>query len=162
MSIKMIEDIDMEFTDLMHQRLNTYLNTHDLGAGVYSMISGGVPCSIAAINLIISGELTDDIPDCMSEVIGRFIVRIQDAMPKEIRNSQEWKELLPRAAGTGRKKEKARQEAIAEWMWGILGEPEVSTDAIGFGDEWRDEWRDMLRERTTAVGQVGYACEKTN
>jgi hypothetical protein len=146
----------MQFTDLMHQRLITYLNTHDLGAGLYSLMPGGVPCSIAAINLIISGEVTDDIPDCMSEVVGRFIIRMQDAMPKETRNSQEWKELLPRAAGTGREKEEARQEAIAKWMWGVWGEIGflLGADATGFGDEWRD----MLRERTAAEAEAEAAC----
>jgi hypothetical protein len=58
-------------------------------------------CSIAAINLALTGELTDDIPDCMSEVIGRWIIPTQDAMPAELRNSPRWKSLLPLAAGTG-------------------------------------------------------------
>jgi len=44
-------------------------------------------CSIAAINLALSGKLTDEIPDCMSEVIGKWIIRIQDSMPDDMRNS---------------------------------------------------------------------------
>lgn len=63
-------------------------------------------CSIVAINLALTGKLTDEIPDCMSPVIGNWIIRIQDAMPEEMRNSEEWKSLLPFAAGTGREFEK--------------------------------------------------------
>ena len=75
-------------------------------------------CSIAAINLALTGELTDDIPSCMSEVIGQWIIKIQDSMPDEMRNSLEWKLLLPLAAGTGREKEKERLQIILDWMWG--------------------------------------------
>lgn len=42
--------------------------------------------SIASINLALTGQLTDDIPACMSPVIGRWIIRVQDRMPYEIRN----------------------------------------------------------------------------
>ncbi|MGL5733857.1 MAG: hypothetical protein ACRCYS_03230, partial [Beijerinckiaceae bacterium] len=38
-------------------------------------------CSVAAINLALSGTLSDDIPACMSRVIGRWIIRTQDSMP---------------------------------------------------------------------------------
>ena len=68
-------------------------------------------CSIAAINLALTGELTDHIPDCMSLVIGKWIIVVQDAVPDELRNSAEWRRLLPLAAGTGRARadEEARQ-----------------------------------------------------
>jgi hypothetical protein len=46
-------------------------------------------CSIAAINLTLSGELSDTIPLCMSEVIGKWIIPMQDAMPDTMRNSTE-------------------------------------------------------------------------
>ena len=81
-------------------------------------------CSIAAINLALTGRLTDRIPDCMSEVVGKWIIVVQDAMPDKMRNSPAWKSLLPLAAGTGREREPERerqrtasrlQRAAARW-----------------------------------------------
>src|SRR5690606_14402171 len=77
-------------------------------------------CSIAAINLALSGDLTDDIPECMSPTIGRWIIQVQDTMPAEIRNSAEWRGLLPLAAGTGREHEEERRAVILDWMWGTV------------------------------------------
>ena len=79
--------------------------------------SGYEACSIASINLALTGELTARVPDCMSLVIGRWIIYVQDEMPEELRNSDEWKELLPIAAGTGRARERERASYIFEWVW---------------------------------------------
>ena len=108
-------------------------------------------CSIAAINLALSGELTDDIPPCMSEVIGSWIIRVQDSMPSDMRNSARWKQLLPRAAGTGRVKEKERLDIILEWMWGtVLPSIQPIADKRGFGTEWKR----MTTERTKAAANA--------
>lgn len=102
-------------------------------------------CSIAAINLALTGVLADTIPECMSEVIGKWIIKVQDSMPAEMRNSAEWKRLLPLAAGTGRKREKERLEIILSWMWDtVLPTLQPIADAKGF----KDEWRLMLQQRT--------------
>ena len=102
-------------------------------------------CSIAAINLALSGEMTDEIPDCMSEVIGRWIIVVQDAMPTALRNSERWKSLLPLAAGTGREREQERLDIILEWMWGtVLPSLQLLADQQGFGDQWKK----MTTERT--------------
>jgi hypothetical protein len=108
-------------------------------------------CSIAAINLALSGKLTDDIPDCMSEVIGQWIITTQDAMPDEMRNSDRWKSLLPLAAGTGRDKEKERLAIIQDWMWKtVLPSVQPLADERGFGDVWRS----MTTERTKAAARA--------
>jgi hypothetical protein len=105
-------------------------------------------CSIAAINLALTGRLTDQIPDCMSEVIGNWIIRAQDAMPDAMRNSAAWKSLLPLAAGTGRDHEQEREALILEWMWGtVLPYAQPIADAGGYGEQWRD----MCEERTAAA-----------
>jgi len=111
-------------------------------------------CSIAAINLALTGELTDRIPDCMSEVIGRWIIQIQDRMPKSIRNSAEWKRLLPLAAGTSRDKEQQRLALIMDWMWRTLSLVQPVADANGFGTEWAA----MLREKTRAAAAAAYTA----
>ena len=51
-------------------------------------------CSIAAINLAMTGTLTDYVPACMSVVVGRWIITVQDRMPATIRDSAAWRELL--------------------------------------------------------------------
>ena len=108
-------------------------------------------CSIAAINLALTGELTDAIPDCMSVVIGQWIITTQDSMPDEMRNSDRWKSLLPLAAGTGREKEKERLAIILDWMWGtVLPTLQPLADKRGFGDAWRR----MTTERTAEAEAV--------
>lgn len=105
-------------------------------------------CSITAINLALTGKLTDNIPACMSAVIGRWIIGVQDAMPSEMRNSAEWKRLLPLAAGTGRKHEKERMDIVVDWMWSaVLPTLQPVADCHGFGNEWRA----MLCEKTSAA-----------
>jgi hypothetical protein len=112
-------------------------------------------CSIAAINLALTGKLTDDIPPCMSEVIGRWIISAQDAMPDEMRNSERWKQLLPLAAGTGRDKEQERLQIILDWMWGtVLPTLQLLADANGFGAEWQT----MTTERTGAAAWAARAA----
>ena len=108
-------------------------------------------CSIAAINLALSGRLTDSIPDCMSKVIGRWIIVIQDAMPDEVRNSDRWKSLLPLAAGTGRAMEQERLAIILDWMWEIvLPTLQPLANQQGFGKQWQQ----MLADRTAESAQA--------
>jgi hypothetical protein len=108
-------------------------------------------CSIAAINLALSGKLTDDIPDCMSEVIGNWVIKVQDAMPDDMRNSARWKSLLPLAAGTGRDKEKKRLAMILDWMWeSVLPTLQPLADKHGFGREWQT----MTKKRTEAAARA--------
>jgi hypothetical protein len=111
-------------------------------------------CSIAAINLALTGKLTDDIPDCMSPVIGQWIIGVQDRMPTELRNSAGWKALLPLAAGTGRSHEKERLATIMDWMWSrVLPALQQAADRGGYGDEWSR----MTQERTY---DAAYAAKK--
>ncbi len=112
-------------------------------------------CSIAAINLALTGKLTDDIPPCMSEVIGKWIIQIQDSMPDDMRNSERWKQLLPRAAGTGRAKEKERLDVILDWMWGtVLPTLQPLAEKHGFGREWQT----MTTERTKVAAWAAKAA----
>jgi hypothetical protein len=116
--------------------------------------------SIAAINLALSGRLTDSIPDCMSRVIGQWIIVVQDAMPDAVRNSERWKSLLPMAAGTGRVNEQERLDIILDWMWvTVLPSLQPLADQQGFGKQWQQ----MTTERTaksadaTAWATLGWA-----
>ena len=141
-----------EFTLEAKEKLIFYLNTHTLPKGLGTEEAA---CSIAAINLAISGELTDTIPECMSKVIGKWIINIQDAIPTELRNSTEWKFLLPQAAGTGREKEQERKEIIMNWMWTIvLPIIQPIADKKGFGTKWKQ----MCELKTIAAAAAAAAA----
>jgi len=131
-------------TDQQRAAIAAKLETMSLPSGLGDEHAA---CSIAAINLALTGRLTDDIPACMSEVIGKWIITVQDAMPDAMRNSSEWKSLLPLAAGTGREHEDKRLALILDWMWGtVLPMLQPQADAGGYGPQWRA----MCEERTSA------------
>ena len=84
----------------------------------------------------------------MSAVIGRWVIDVQDAMPEDLRNSDDWKAALVRAAGTGRNHERERLDIILEWMW-TTALPSLQPLA----DEYRlgEQWRQMCIERSVEV-----------
>ena len=123
--------------------IREFLDSHpDLAVGVGTEERA---CSIASINLALTGTLTDTIPPCMSEVIGKWIIVVQDAMPAEIRNSAAWRAALVDAAGTGRKREQERLDVLLAWMWEAVL-PHLLPLAIDLG--FNAEWIMMLTERT--------------
>jgi len=116
-------------------------------------------CSVAAINLALFNALTDGIPDCMSQVVGCWIIGVQDVMPDAMRNSKRWKAALPLAAGTGRRHELERLDLVYEWMWTrVLPFLQTTADVDGYGAEWREmiETR-TLESRARAAQAVGLA-----
>jgi hypothetical protein len=122
--------------------LEAYLATHTLPKGLGDTESA---CTLAAINLAMSGDLTDDIPDCMSEVLGRAAIGLQDAMPDEMRNGQRYKRLIPDMPGTGRAQEQERLAIMLDWVWtAVLPHLQPIADKDGFGEQWRL----MCKERT--------------
>ena len=59
-------------------------------------------------------------------------------MPAGLRNSAEWRELLPLAAGTGRACEQERLDLLLDWMWGTaLPIMQPLADTKGLGALWR-------------------------
>lgn len=73
----------------------------------------------------------------MSEIIGCWIVEIQDAMPYDMCNSPERKALLSQAASTGRKREQERLQIVMGWMWNdVLPLWQPRADHQGFGKQW--------------------------
>ena len=130
-----------------------WLKTHNLSKGIGTK---EMACSISSINLALTNTLTDRIPECMSEVIGNWIIQIQDSMPSEMRNSKEWKTLLPLAAGTGREKEKERLAIILSWMWEtVLPSFQLLAAKKGFGPVWST----MITEKTKAAADAADAAD---
>lgn len=140
----------MTFTTENRQALEAYLADHVLPSGLGTEDSA---CTVAAINLSITGELTDTIPKCMSKVIGKAAIVLQDGMPDEMRNSPRYKTLIPNMAGTGRELEKERLEILVDWMWDVvLPTIQPIADKKGFGGEWSKmcESRSMADARSAA------------
>ena len=144
------------FTQEHKAKLEQYLATHVLPKGLGSPKSA---CSIAAINLAMSGTLTDKIPDCMSRVLGRATISLQDGMPDKMRNSLRYKKLLPNMAGTGREHEEERIDIILSWMWTVvLPQLQPMADENGFGKKWKT----MCKLKTArAADATGFAVEAT-
>lgn len=113
-------------------------------------------CSVAAWNLALTGTLTDEIPDCASEVIGRWIIVVQDSCPPEHgRGHPEWLRLLPLAAGTGRAHDAERMAIVLDWMWStVLPSLQLIADQQGFGEKWRV----MCETRTSAAAHAAKAA----
>ena len=131
------------WTDADTRALTEYLASHDLGVGKGTIQN---TCSLGAINLAQTNTLTDMVPECMSAVIGRWIIRVQDRMPDDTRNSPEWKALLPLAAATGRDigDESRRAKLLIDWLWdGPMTRVLPSVAGLGF----EDEWKTMIRIR---------------
>jgi hypothetical protein len=125
-------------TSEQEHAIAVYLKDRHITAGLGTADEA---CSIAAINLALFGKLTDNVPDCMSFIIGRWIIVIQDAMPDKMRNSIEWRRLLPLAAGTGRDHETARLRILINWVWEkVLPPLQTIADDGGFGEAWRAIW----------------------
>ena len=141
-----------KWTEKADAKLRDYLATHELPIGLGSEERA---CSIAAINLALTGTLTDDIPDCMSRVIGKATIVLQDAMPAEMRNSARYKDWLTTAAGTGRDNESERLAVLIEWLWSTaLPELQGVADARGFGVKWRE----MCEKRTPDAADAADAA----
>jgi hypothetical protein len=142
-----------EITTEQETAIREWIHAHPtLSTGIGTAESA---CSVAAINLALTGELTDRVPDCMSEVIGRWVIGVQDRMPAEIRNSGAWRELLPLAAGTGRSHEAERTAMVLDWMWGTaLPLVQPLAYAHGFGTAWRQ----MTTDRTASAASAAYAA----
>jgi hypothetical protein len=138
----------MQYTPERRRDLEAYLASHDLSVGVGNKESA---CTVAAINIAMTGEVKDTPIDCMSLVLHLAVIPLQDVMPADLRNSQRYKDLIPHMPGTGRDREQERAGVILEWMWETaLPQLQPLADDKGFGAEWRK----MLDERTPAAADA--------
>ena len=86
----------------------------------------------------------------MSEVIGRWILAVQDEIPAKTRNSDDWRTLLASAAGTGRTRESARTAVVKGWLHDkVLPHGQRIADACGCGPKWHTM---RARRRSVANG----------
>jgi hypothetical protein len=135
------------FTKEDREKVSRFLSTVSLSEGVGVVES---PCSIAAINLALTGVLNDERPPCMSPIIHRFIMEVQDAAGPEMRNSKEWKALLPWAAGSLDEEEieQERLLVIRDWMWDVVL-PKVRPP-----ERLKGAWATMLQGRSQEAARA--------
>jgi len=145
-------------TQEQEEKITSFLKDHTLAYGLGTEASA---CSVAAINLSLYNKLTDEIPDCMSDVIGSWIIAVQDEISSEMRNSEQWKNLLPLAAGTGRDeaKEEKRSKIVIDFVWELLKQYQPIADKDGIGDDWLA----MITDRQNySVAKLYYGSCKSN
>jgi hypothetical protein len=135
------------FTKEDREKVSRFLSKTNLHQGLGSAVS---PCSIAAINLALTGVLNDERPPCMSPIIHRFIMEVQDAAGPEMRNSREWKALLPWAAGSLDEDEIEHERllVIRDWMWDVVLPKHRPAEDL------KDSWATMLQGRSQDAAQV--------
>ena len=143
-----------DYTEEHRQMLIEWLEAHDLPKGLGDEQSA---CTLAAINLTMTGELTDYIPYCMSDVLGKAAIRLQDEMPSAMRNSKRYKALIPNMPGTGRELENERLAVLMDWMWTVvLPQVQPVADKHGFGSEWER----MCVEKSAAAARAADAAAR--
>jgi hypothetical protein len=95
--------------------------------------------------------------ETMSLVIEHWLIELETAIPGKLHDSEEWRSLLPLAAGTGRaaEVEVEREALIFEWLSStILPRLQPVADEGGYGDAWAA----MCRERTATAARAASAA----
>jgi hypothetical protein len=120
------------------------------GVGSSDVPGQGKACTIAEINLVLTGHLDDGPHPCMSEVVRRWVIGVQDAVPDGVRNGRAWREAAAGIAGSAAsyEVETLRVQVLLGWMWDALGDDAV---LVGVPSGVRPVWDRMLAERTRAT-----------
>lgn len=83
-------------------------------------------CSIAAINLALSGKLSDEPTPCMSLPLRAWVIAVQDVMPIWMmqptdEHGDRWRAALPLVAGTIDIPSQIIHDRVRDWAWRALG-----------------------------------------
>lgn len=134
------------FTKEDRNKVASFLSTVNLSQGIGF---AEMPCSIAAINIALTGKIGDTRPSCMSPVIHRFIIEVQDSAGDEMRNSKEWKALLPWAAGSLDEDEIELERLclVRDWLWDTVFPNKIMLNTSALAG-LRYDWEAMLKGRS--------------
>ena len=91
-------------------------------------------CTVSAINLALTGVLTDRRPDCVHPVIHAWVIPVQDQVSVGVLNGNEWRGLVPLIAGTVGFED--RLPIIMDAMWEAMG-------WIVPDEAWREAWAQL-------------------
>ena len=121
------------------------------------------PCSLAAINLVLDDEFTDNIRPDMSDCVGRWIRDMQDAMPHQLRNALSWRMLLPEAAWTGNDNEDQVQKYQQQWLFeSVLASVNEIATYAGIIDPWKDMIKTQHKQAIEDVFRAILVLDKEN
>lgn len=133
-------------------KLRQFLADHTLSAGMGTADS---PCSIGAINLVLSNKLTDERPECMHPILHAFVIHIQDVMPDSLRNSSRYKDAIPRLLNTANST-LDHKRILLDWLF-----TKVLPIVPHIGTPFETEWLHMLEVRThEAADKAAKAADK--
>ncbi len=169
----MTAEMDHSFlTDEQRAAIRAALTSPDLllitGCGTAKTPGTGQACTISEIVLTLTGKLDDGPHPFICDVIRRWVIRIQDAMPADIRNSVAWREAAIGIAGSAASPavQRKRRDFLLNWMWDALGDGAV---LAGIPEAARPAWDLMLSERTAdaayaadAAAYAAYAAYAAN
>jgi hypothetical protein len=143
------------------QRIRDALLSRDLficsGVGDATEPGQGEACTIAEINLVLTGELDDGSHPCISEVIRFWVINVQDAMPSYLRNLPAWRNAAIGIAGStgSAEQDRARIALIMSWMWEALADDIV---IAGLPASVLPAWREMLSQKTANATNAANAA----
>lgn len=147
-------------TERRREALRAALTSPDLilvtGKGNASVPGQGRACTISEIVLTLTGELDDGPHPCISEVIRRWVIPIQDVMPDNIRNSNQWREAAIGIAGSASTEavENRRHDFLLAWVWDALGDEAVLASI----DAREPDVREACADEAICVAYVGDAA----
>jgi hypothetical protein len=109
------------------------------------------PCTIGAINVALNGVLTDDPTCCMSPTLTEFVIEIQDSISSYVRNSPEWREIIPLLLNT-RDQETEIEQHVLELRWVVLEAVGIKTAAGKVANlDFIEELTETIRPLVPAV-----------
>jgi hypothetical protein len=148
----------MEIIDQQKEQISNILKETDITP---SHISPFRCNTLWAINMGMTNEDSDEIPGCMSTIIGIFIKMMEKYAEKSLLNSAEYKDLIVISAFTGKDpiQEKKRLEILFEYIWKtVFPYVQPIAEKHGFGDYWKglNDGKDMVKnqEARNAINHI--------
>jgi hypothetical protein len=119
----------------LQSQVASFVTNTTLGQG---LDDSQTPCTIAAINLTLSGRFTDDCPRCMSQELCDFVIILQDSLSHESRNSPEWKSVIPLLLNTKDQNEKikSRIRRLSTRLLTNVGYSLTEATVFANSDDW--------------------------
>ena len=120
----------------LQSQVATFVTAATLGQGLND---SQTPCTIAAINLTLTGRFTDNCPECMSPELCDFVVILQDSLSHECRNSPEWKSVIPLLLNTKDQNAeiKSRIRELSTRLLTNAGYSLATATAVAELDDWQ-------------------------
>lgn len=118
-----------------------FLKDLRLVAGVGNL-KAGEACTESALQLALTGKLTDDRHPCVDPLIHKWVMNVQDRLDNATLNGP-WKDIAPMVVGTIDVPDSLNR--IMTTMWDALSEMTFASAKVNVA------WKDMLTARTATA-----------